>query len=141
MGLIFVVLLSFNSYLEVSTLYVLLFITGVLCCYQVLVFSMGVSLVPKHLASLTVAFLNCINMLGGSFFHSIIGHCMDFFWSGAMENGIRVYDNYAYSYALSSIAIAAILGSLLIFLVAPKRKHRRVEEPKKVMSNSFERKA
>lgn len=122
MGLMFVVILLFNHHLEISAFYVLMFMTGILCCYQVLVFSMGVSLVPKHLASLAVAFLNCINMLGGSFFHSVIGHCMDFLWDGTLENGIRVYDNHAYSYALSSIAIGAILGSLLILAVAPKRK-------------------
>lgn len=138
MGLIFIVLLSFNHYLEVSMLYVLLFITGILCCYQVLVFSIGVSLVPKHLASLTVAFLNCINMLGGSFFHSVIGHCMDFFWNGNMVNGIRVYDSFAYSYALSSIAIAAILGSMLIIIVSPKRKPG-IEKPENVMLNNIER--
>jgi len=122
MGLIFVVLLSFNTHLGTSALHVLLFITGILCCYQVLVFSIGVHLVPKHLASLTVAFLNCINMLGGSFFHSVIGHGMDFFWDGTIVNGVRVYNSYAYTYALSSIPIAAVLGGIFIFLVSPKRK-------------------
>jgi len=131
MGLIFLVLLSLNTHLEVSTLYVLLFLTGILCCYQVLVFAIGVSLVPKHLTSLTVAFLNCINMLGGSFFHNLIGYCMDFFWNGTMENGVRIYDGYAYTYALSSIAVTAVLGGVLIFLAGPKRKTILSENIKK----------
>lgn len=122
MGLIFLTMLSLNGNLQVNTLYVLLFATGIFCCYQVLVFSIGVSLVPKNLTSLTVAFLNCINMLGGSFFHNVIGQCLDFFWTGAMNNGVRVYDNYSYTWALSSIAIAATLGAVLIFVISPKRK-------------------
>lgn len=122
MGLIFVVMLTFNTQLELGTLYVMLFFTGIFCCYQVLIFSMGVNLVSKELASLTVAFLNCINMLGGSFFHSLIGHCMDLFWRGGMENVVRVYDSYAYTCALSSIAIAAVLGSLLLYFVRPRTR-------------------
>lgn len=121
MGLIFTIILSFNTHLNANALCILLFITGILCCYQVLVFSIGVSLVPKHLASLTVAFLNCINMLGGSFFHSVIGHCMDFFWNGVSENSVRIYDSHAYTYALSSIAITAVLGGVIFWLVSPKR--------------------
>lgn len=120
MGLIFIVLLMFHTNLELSALYVLLFLTGIFCCYQVLIFSMGVSLVPKQLASLAVAFLNCINMLGGSFFHSLIGYGMDFFWTGSMKNGIRVYDSHAFTYALSPIAITAILGALLLLIAKQK---------------------
>lgn len=120
MAAIFVVLLSFNTSLGLHTLYVLLFMTGIFCCYQVLVFSIGVSLVPKHLASLTVAFLNCINMLGGSFFHTVIGYCMDFFWTGTIENGVRVYASHTFSYALSPIAITAILGALLLLIAKQK---------------------
>ncbi len=118
MGLIFIILLSFSLHLSLVTSYILFFIIGILCCYQVLVFSIGVSLVPKQLSGLTVAFLNCINMLGGSFFHSLIGQSMDFFWNGALENGIRVYDSHAYTYSLSSIAITAIFGGCLVLLIS-----------------------
>lgn len=122
MGLIFVTLLSFNAQLDISLLYGLLFAAGIFCCYQVLIFSIGVNLVPKQSANLTVAFLNCVNMLGGSFFHSSIGHCMDFFWNGTMENGIRVYDSSTYTYALSVVPITALLGSLLILRVGLKKR-------------------
>lgn len=122
MGLIFVVILAFNTYLELSALYILLFLIGIFCCYQVLIFSIGVNMVAKEVASLTVAFLNCINMLGGSFFHSLIGRSMDLFWGGGLENGVRIYEGYAYTYALSSIAIAAVLGSFLIYVVHLKKK-------------------
>jgi sugar phosphate permease len=129
MGMIFATLLSFHTQLEVGFLYVLLFAAGIFCCYQVLIFSIGVNLVSKQSANLTVAFLNCVNMLGGSFFHSTIGHCMDFFWNGTMENGIRVYESSAYTYALSVIPITALLGSLLILKVGLKKNILTKEKP------------
>lgn len=122
MGVIFITLLSFNVNLTASALYALFFLTGILCCYQVLVFSIGVHLVSKELAGLTVAFLNCINMLGGSFFHSSIGQVMDLCWNGALENNIRVYDLSAYTTALSVIPLTALLGSFLVFWIGAKKK-------------------
>ena len=57
----------------------LLFIIGMMCCYQVIVFAAGAELVSPQLLGVTIALLNCINMLGGSFFHTIIGRVMDVF--------------------------------------------------------------
>lgn len=114
MALLFFIMLNYNSNLSNALLYVLFFATGILCCYQVLVFSMGSNLVPIHLRCVTVAFLNCINMLGGSFFHSSIGNLMDYFWSGSMNNGLKFYDENTYVYALSIIPIASVLGSLIL---------------------------
>jgi predicted MFS family arabinose efflux permease len=117
MMLIFVLLLQSKTY---SPLYlsVLFFVLGIMCCYQVIVFSAGSRLVePKNLG-ITIAFLNCINMLGGSFFHTVIGKIMDIFWAGALnDSGIRIYDIYAYKYSLSIVPICAGLGSIIIVLV------------------------
>lgn len=93
---------------------VLFFITGILCCYQVLVFAAGAEMVESRYLGVIVAFLNCINMLGGSFFHTIIGHIMDYFWQGAATGqSIRVYDPLTFQYALSIIPACALLGSLI----------------------------
>lgn len=117
MASLFVGMLITNSYLPPVILCTLLFVIGILCCYQVLVFSMGVRMMPAHLSGLTVAFLNCINMLGGSFFHNMIGQCMDLFWTGRYENQIRVYDAEAYTSALYVIPVAAILGAVILLYV------------------------
>lgn len=117
MMLIFVLLLQSKTY---SPLYlsVLFFVLGIMCCYQVIVFSAGSRLVePKNLG-ITIAFLNCINMLGGSFFHTVIGKIMDIFWAGALnDSGVRIYDIYAYKYSLSIVPLCAGLGSIIIVLV------------------------
>lgn len=121
MAFIFALMLGFNLQLTDGMLYVLLFITGILCCYQVLVFSIGVGQVPLHLTGITVAFLNCVNMLGGSFFHSSIGHLMDYFWTGELQNGVKVYEANAYVNALAIIPLAAVVGSVVLMMVRYKK--------------------
>lgn len=99
----------------------LFFGVGVLCCYQVIVFAAGSSLVaPKHLG-VTVAFLNCINMLGGSFFHTSIGKIMDVFWTGDFNyEGLRVYDLHVYKYALCVVPLCAMMGALIVAVIGMK---------------------
>jgi len=92
------------------------FCIGIMCCYQVIVFTAGSELVSQQYLGVTVAFLNCINMLGGSFFHTCIGKIMDLFWSGAFNNeGLKQYNLNAYHHALSIIPACALIGAAIIF--------------------------
>lgn len=108
-------LLMFNFMLPTSVVIAVMFLTGLLCCYQVIVFAIGAELVPSHLMSVTIAFLNCINMLGGSFFHSSIGRLMDFFEQGTMIDGVKFYSVETYTYTLTLIPIASLLGALMVW--------------------------
>ena len=93
----------------------LFFTIGLMCCYQVIVFAAGASLVERQCLGVTIAFLNCINMLGGSFFHTIIGKLMDIFWTGTINaEGIRQYNLVAFHNALTLIPVCAYLGTLLV---------------------------
>lgn len=99
----------------------LFFCVGIMCCYQVIVFAAGCDMVSPHLLCVTVAFLNCINMLGGSFFHTCIGLAMDAFWTGMLApDGVRHYTIESYGAALMIIPICALLGSGVIWLVGLK---------------------
>ncbi|KTC94373.1 major facilitator family transporter [Legionella erythra] len=113
MAAVFFMLLSHPSYHK-AAFTLLFFITGLLCCYQVLVFASGARLVhPEHL-SVTVAFLNCVNMLGGSFFHTLIGKLMETSWTGTLSSdGVHVYSLMSYLLALKVIPVCALLGALL----------------------------
>lgn len=124
MVLAFQSLLLGQSLSNTYVLSLLFFVVGILCCYQVLVFASGSELVTPAMLGVTVAFLNCINMLGGSFFHSTIGWAMDFFWTGLTDNGIRQYAVESYQKALLVIPLAAAVGgSLVVALkVMAKRK-------------------
>lgn len=120
MAVAFVFLLSgwVNNTLLLSALF---FCVGILCCYQVIVFAAGAKLVNPENLGVTVAFLNSINMLGGSFFHTMIGNMMDFYWTGAIgSDGLRVYDLQVYKYALSVIPLCAIFGALIVLIIGVK---------------------
>ncbi|MDQ2993942.1 MAG: MFS transporter [Pseudomonadota bacterium] len=120
MAIAFITLLQHPAYNHLM-LACLFFVVGVLCCYQVIVFAAGANLVAPQNLGVTVAFLNCINMLGGSFFHTSIGKIMDIFWTGALNaEGLRVYDSDVYRYALSIIPLCAIVGAIMICIIGIK---------------------
>lgn len=103
----------------------LFFCIGVMCCYQVIVFAAGSNLVSAQLLCITVALLNCINMLGGSFFHTCIGLMMDLFWSGNLDlDGTRAYGMDSYVPALSVIPLCALLGACIIGMLGVRQKQR-----------------
>lgn len=104
----------------------LFFSLGLLCCYQVLVFAAGSALVKTEQLGITIAFLNCINMLGGSFFHTVIGKVMDLYWSGLLSSEhIKLYSLLAYQRALMLIPICAILGALIVCLLGLKSSRQQ----------------
>lgn len=93
----------------------LLFVIGMMCCYQVIVFAAGAELVSSQLLGVTVAFLNCINMLGGSFFHTMIGRTMDAYWTGTLNHeGMRLYTLESYKASLILIPYCAVFGACIV---------------------------
>lgn len=126
MAFIFLMLLlngSYNWWLFSSCF----FIIGVLCCYQIIVFAVGSDLVASQYLGVTIAFLNSINMLGGSFYHTLIGRVMDIFWSGALNNeGLREYNLLTYKYSLSLIPLCSVIGSLVIYFLYINMKRNKI---------------
>lgn len=105
----------FNQQLTPVILCAIMFAIGAMCCYQVLVFAIGTTLVPSALTNITVAFLNCINMMGGFFFHSLIGRSMDWFQG---ETLTQTYSASTFMFSLMLIPIASVVGAGLIWLSA-----------------------
>ncbi len=91
------------------------FLIGVMCCYQVLVFAVGSKISSKQILSLTIAFLNCINMLGGAFFHTIIGLGIDFFSDSTITTAI--YHVESYRIALLIIPICSVIGGFMTLML------------------------
>lgn len=116
-GLIFLFYQKFHS-----SLYLVMFLMGIFCCYQVLIFAISSQLSPSRLLGVTTAFLNCINMLGGSFFHGSIGLLLDRLWTGEMESGLRIYSLEQYKIALSIIPMASLVGSLVLLTIRPSKR-------------------
>ncbi len=124
MAFAFVLLLTTTIY-HWWALASLFFSIGIMCCYQVIVFSAGSELVKPQYLGVTIAFLNCINMLGGSFFHTSIGRVMDVFWLGSLNHGgIKQYGIIAYHWALMIIPACACLGAIIICLIGLRLRGR-----------------
>ncbi|WCR58085.1 MFS transporter [Wolbachia endosymbiont of Ctenocephalides felis wCfeJ] len=122
MALAFTLLLMSKTY-NALALSCLFFLVGIMCCYQAIVFVAGSELVAVKDLGITIAFLNSINMLGGSFFHTLIGKVLDLSWSGTFsKEGVMLYDLYAYQYALSAIPICACLGAVIVLVTSVRAK-------------------
>jgi MFS family permease len=89
----------------------LLLTMGIFCCYQVVVFAAGSDAVASAHLGITVAFLNCINMLGGSFFHTGIGRIIDWVSPSSQH---QHYGLETYRLALTLIPASAALGGVLV---------------------------
>jgi MFS family permease len=127
MAFIFILLLSASNIFNWWSLAGLLFVIGIMCCYQVIVFAAGADLVEHKYLGVTIAFLNSMNMLGGSFFHTSIGIIMDMFGGNTgSQDGIRQYSIESYQYALMLIPICAICGFVITCFISFKKKQRNI---------------
>ena len=113
LSMIFLVLLSQWVALTSARVQILMLVCGVLCCYQVLVFSLGVRFVNRpELMGLTTAFINCINMCGGVIYHNIIGQLL------SIRGVVGEYSLADFTYALWSIPIGAALGACILVMIS-----------------------
>lgn len=105
-GVLFSVIV-FGHQMPYFLLATLMLLLGMLCCYQVLVFAIGAKIVDPAILSVTVAFLNCVNMMGGSFFHNAIGGIAEFISRTSMSTD-------PLKFALLVIPVSCLLGVALL---------------------------
>lgn len=107
---IFAILLYFpalNFFISSS----LMFLLGIVCCYQVLIFTVVSDLVDIKSAGLAIAIVNCINMSFGHFFHKLISNLISYNWDGLTnELGVAIYSRYDFNIAISVIPICCLIG-------------------------------
>lgn len=125
-----ITILIFGSlfYAQNMDLYIsiaLMFLLGIVCCYQVLVFAVTSKQVDASNAGLAIAFANSINMTFGHYFHKYLGYHVQKNWDGLTSlKGIALYDKANLVNALSSIPIAAAIASLgFIYLYYKSKKN------------------
>ncbi|MEI8320916.1 MAG: MFS transporter [Alphaproteobacteria bacterium] len=100
-----------------------LFVVGIFCSYQILVFALVTANIPKKLSGVMVGSVNTINMLSGLVYLPIIGFLLDMCWEGALVNEVRIYSPFAYKIAFSTIIIGLIIGACgFVFLDRLKKK-------------------
>ncbi len=124
-SIIFLILFS-NENMSYISIVILMFCLGILCCYQVLVFTLTTQLVSRSCAGLSIAIINCINMSFGHFFHIIISNIMQNNWNGMVnERNNQVYDMATYIIGLAPIPIFCLVGTAgFVFLSYLQRKSK-----------------
>ena len=75
--------------------------------------------VPARLAGTVSGVANMGVMLGGMFMQPLVGFVLDRHWSGALVNGVRVYDSAAYRWGF---ALILVWGALSLVLLAFTRE-------------------
>ena len=122
MGIIFVILLSFSSLNFLATS-ILMFLLGIFCCYQVLIFTMVSNLVPSKSSGLAIAIVNCINMSFGHIFHKFMSILISYNWDGLVNNSnVPIYSRDDFIMAISIIPICCIIGIIGFMYLFQKSK-------------------
>ena len=116
MASLFLVLIYF-SHLPYQLLLSMFFLIGILCCYQVVIFTIVSNLVPKHNIGIATAIVNTVNMAFGSLFHLTIGSVLDSQWLGHLADGNKIYHKFAFANALAIIPAASIMGFVGLILL------------------------
>lgn len=93
--------------------YALLFFLGISCGPHPLCFTLSKENNAPEIAGTAMAFANFVIMMGGFIFQPIVGWLLDTDWTGAIDNGIRVYSSSDYTFALSLIPIGLLVGGIL----------------------------
>lgn len=116
-------LLLWPEWFSLVGLKLLMLCIGVFSGYQALAFAIGKDLVSRSLGNIVISVLNCINMFGGSFFHSTIGIMMDICYDGQIDSlGIPIYDLKTTSIGLMVIPIMSLVGGLMLLTVHRLKK-------------------
>jgi len=127
MSVVFIILFM-NTTISYFPLASLMFGLGILCCYQVLVFSLTTKIVSKSSAGLAMSIVNCINMSFGHFFHKAISTILQNNWNGLVnEKNVPIYDLKTYILGLSPVPICCLIGTLGFWYLATRQKNGKLK--------------
>lgn len=124
LSIIFFFLLNYYHLFESATIITTMFVVGVLCCYQVLVFAIGIGLIKDPtMTGMTTAFLNCVNMCGGVLYHNLIGWELSVLQKSELDI-VSQYTLQDFVFSLQCIPIGALIGAGII-LIMMYLQHRK----------------
>jgi hypothetical protein len=119
--IIIFLILFYTSSLSVFSCTIMMFMLGIFCCYQVLVFTVASNLVEKSFAGLAIAIINCINMSFGHFFHKIMSIVIQLDWDGTVNScNLPIYTKEDFIASIAIVPICCLLGILGFAYVAQK---------------------
>lgn len=94
-------------------LYMMLFLFGVFCGPHPLCFTLSKENYSQKISGTAIAFANFVIMMGGFLFQPVVGKLLDLVWNGTFQNGIRVYTDSNYQFALSIVPFGLCIAGIL----------------------------
>lgn len=116
--------LVFIPALPYAVLVALLIVTGFVGAGFIIVFAYAKESVPPALAGTASGIVNMGVMTGGMVMQPVIGWVLDLRWTGAIVNGVRVYDLAAYQSAFSLMFIWGALALVMLWLARETHCHQ-----------------
>ena len=116
--------LLYLSDLTLMQVNILLFLYGLFCSVEVIVFSIAKDSSKPQFAGTVLASVNMIIMLGGVVFQPLVGKLLDYFWNGHMHSQMRVYSPADYQLVLSFLPLSLLCVSIAVFFVRESNKER-----------------
>lgn len=110
---VFATLMLVMPHVSMITACAILMFFGIFCGMEASCFALGRENAPRELAGAAVAFVNLVVMLGGLIFQPLVGKFLDMMWSGAMQDGLRVYSAHDFRTALIILPIGCLISAIL----------------------------
>lgn len=120
LAFIVISLILYMPHLTLINLDVLLFLYGLFCGVEIIVFAIAKDTSTSKMAGTVFACVNMIVMLGGVIFQPLVGELLDFFWDGSLLNQVRIYSEMDYQLVLSFLPLSLLGVSIAVFFVKDK---------------------
>ena len=92
-----------------------LWITGFFSGCMIISFAFVMESVPKSLSGTVSGLTNMGVMMGPMLLQPAVGKILDYYWAGALVNGVRSYSITAYEYAFIPMMGWLVLSAVLLF--------------------------
>lgn len=110
-GVVSALAVIFVPGLNFFVLSVILFFVGLAAAGQTLAFGVVKDNNPIHVCGAANGFNNMMVVAGGAVLQPLVGYLLDLHWTGAMEEGVRVYTLENYHIALLILPICFVLAA------------------------------
>jgi len=121
-------IIFYGPELSKAQIYTLMLIVGLACGSHPLCFSLAKENNLLRFSGIATALTNALIMSGGVF-QSVVGKLLDLHFTGEVIDGIRVYSNSDYTFALSIIPIGFIVAIIISFTIRETHCRLLEEEP------------
>jgi sugar phosphate permease len=97
-----------------SLMYVLFFAAGFTYTAKSLSFTSICEIMPQSSSAVAVGVINTITMATGALFHPLMGKMLVYHWDGKIVDGVIVYSEWDYRFALSIIPVCLALSIVVV---------------------------